>query len=134
MLPPSTSQDSGIEVNDLFSQYNSIASSMEGLGKETRIKTILAHSRFRPTNVIDDEILKYEKEKYKIECEGKQYTSYYSSIIDKLKSLRKEKNGAECIDNLYLTIVHNENDRNGSYTDKDQYDIGPNPPYSLPHL
>ena len=134
VLPPSTSQESGIDVNDLFSQYNSIASSMEDLGRETRIKTILAHSRFRPTNRIDDEILKFEKEKYEIECEGKQCTSYYTSIIDKLKSLREEKNGAKCIDNIYLRIALNENDRNNSYTEEHQDDNDPNTPNSLPQL
>ena len=63
ILPPSTSQESAVNVNDLFSQYNSIASSMVGLSREHRLKTILAHARFRPTNIIEDEILKYEKRK-----------------------------------------------------------------------
>ena len=134
ILPPSTSQDSAVNVNDLFSQYNSIASSMVGLSREHRLKTILAHARFRPTNVIDDEILKYEKEKFDLECAGKQCTSFYSCIVTNLKSLNKEKVGAESIDRMYLRIVDNENNTNDSFADDDLNEADPNPPNSLPDL
>ena len=134
ILPPSTSQDSAINANDLFSQYNSIASSMVGLSQEIRLKTISAHARFRPTNLIDDEILKYEKEKYDLECAGKQCTSFCSCIVTKLESLNKEKVGAESIDRMYLRIVDNENNTNDSFANDDLNEVDPNPLNSLPDL
>ena len=131
ILPPSTRQDGFSNVTELFNQYSSFATSLDSLSREHRIKTILAHSRFRPTNVVDDEILKYEREKYELECQHKQHTTLYISIERKLKSLEKEKRGADSIDRLYLRIVDNENQMNNS-NDNDQNDN--ENPNSIPDL
>ena len=134
VLPPSTSQDSGFEVNDLFSRYNSLASSMEGLGTMSNIKTILSNQRFRPIHEINAEIMKFEKEKFDLEQANNQETAYYRSIDDTLQCLREEINNAKCLDSIYLNVAINANNKLNNGEDQHDHDNDPNTPNSLPHL
>ena len=65
---------------------------------------------------------------------AKQCTSLYTSIVRKLKSLNREKVGAESIDRMYLRIVDDENNANDSVANDDLNKEDPNPPNSLPDL